>query len=465
MLCSVHRHRAVKDNMCEERNNKTTPNKKRSQYPTASMDLTKFHNTGHTHDAAQGLSRVVMVRKMEQRIFVNSSKTGEEPQVETLTKETVQTFRTGNRTERKITTSQKKNISKQSSDAQEYITLSRSSSSSPEMMSDIKRKSLNKRQPLTDSEVIKFIQECLNSHNEYRSRHKAPLLVLSKKLCKYSEEWAKHLVLKGILEHRQNCPYGENLFCCWSLLATHRVDGHEPVDSWYQEIQYHPFGKEPTSLKSGHFSQVVWVGSRELGVGIAKSRNGHIFVVANYDPPGNFLGQFKENVPPLGGFQNIELPDIKSCNISLFDDEQFLQEGLTLHNEYRKKHRVPRLVLNKDLCKCAEEWAKTLARDDKFMHRPDCSYGENLFSMWSSNSITMKDACTQWYQEGKDYNYNVEPKVLKSGHFTQMVWKNTKEVGFGVSKGRSGRIVIVANYYPAGNVIGQFLDNVLCPRN
>lgn len=35
----------------------------------------------------------------------------QQPQVETLTKETVQTFRSGNRTERKVTTSQKKDIS------------------------------------------------------------------------------------------------------------------------------------------------------------------------------------------------------------------------------------------------------------------------------------------------------------------------------------------------------------------
>lgn len=136
-------------------------------------------------------------------------------------------------------------------------------------------------------------------------------------------------MVRGGLEHRQNCPYGENLFCCWSSISNYTpTEGREPVDAWYQEGQLHPFGKEPSSLKSGtrvrwesappkppiitvlsvlpnrfsvgYFTQVIWMGSRELGVGIAKSRNGQIFVVANYDPPGNFLGQFKENVPPVG---------------------------------------------------------------------------------------------------------------------------------------------------------------------
>jgi hypothetical protein len=49
---------------------------------------------------------------------------------------------------------------------------------------------------------------------------------------------------------------------------------------------------------SGHFSQVVWRDSKELGVAFAKSRNGTIYVVANYSPPGNVTGRYAENVPP-----------------------------------------------------------------------------------------------------------------------------------------------------------------------
>lgn len=45
----------------------------------------------------------------------------------------------------------------------------------------------------------------------------------------------------------------------------------------------------------GHFTQVVWKSSSKLGVGIAR-KNGHILVVANYDPPGNYQGQYANNV-------------------------------------------------------------------------------------------------------------------------------------------------------------------------
>jgi hypothetical protein len=48
---------------------------------------------------------------------------------------------------------------------------------------------------------------------------------------------------------------------------------------------------------SGHFSQMVWKNSTELGIGRARDQNGKVFIVANYNPPGNYIGQFAENVP------------------------------------------------------------------------------------------------------------------------------------------------------------------------
>lgn len=50
------------------------------------------------------------------------------------------------------------------------------------------------------------------------------------------------------------------------------VNGREPVEAWYSEIVHHPFGKEPMTLKTGHFTQVVWKDSTLLGVGMAKNR-------------------------------------------------------------------------------------------------------------------------------------------------------------------------------------------------
>lgn len=46
-----------------------------------------------------------------------------------------------------------------------------------------------------------------------------------------------------------------------------------------------------------------------------------------------------------------------------------------------------------------------------------------------------------------------------TGHFTQLVWKSTTQVGFGVAT-RGNYTVGVALYYQAGNVIGSFKQNV-----
>ena len=51
--------------------------------------------------------------------------------------------------------------------------------------------------------------------------------------------------------------------------------------------------------KAGHFTQVVWKGSREIGVGRAFADKGQsVYVVCNYLPAGNYIGHYKENVLP-----------------------------------------------------------------------------------------------------------------------------------------------------------------------
>ena len=68
----------------------------------------------------------------------------------------------------------------------------------------------------------------------------------------------------------------------------------------------------------------------------------------------------------------------------------------------------------------------------------------------------------EWYKEESNYNYDGQFSP-NTGHFTQMIWRETKRVGFGFAITDTGKFYVVANYYPAGNYKNHFLRNVLRP--
>lgn len=150
----------------------------------------------------------------------------------------------------------------------------------------------------SDDDGETFEEDALKKHNEYRTKHGCPPLKMDKKLCKYAQEWADKLSKENKFEHRQNVPYGENLYCTWSSNPKRGCSGSKAVESWYSEVEQHQFGTEPRSMGTGHFTQLVWKNSKNFGVAKARSSNGKIIVVANYEPAGNFIGQYVQNVPP-----------------------------------------------------------------------------------------------------------------------------------------------------------------------
>ena len=50
------------------------------------------------------------------------------------------------------------------------------------------------------------------------------------------------------------------------------------------------------SCFSGSFTQMVWRGTTDIGVGRAFGPQGQTFVVALYKPPGNIRSKYEENV-------------------------------------------------------------------------------------------------------------------------------------------------------------------------
>jgi uncharacterized protein YkwD len=134
------------------------------------------------------------------------------------------------------------------------------------------------------------------------------------------------------------------------------------------------------------------------------------------------------------------------------------------HNKVRKEVGTVPLVWSNELASYSQRWAEYLAKENncEMRHRGENDregkrYGENIF--WGSDSKVYKpiDASISWYSEIKDYTYaTLSPNNWSTtGHYTQMVWKNTRKMGAGVAFCPSGAIIVVANYDPPGNYMGE----------
>jgi hypothetical protein len=150
------------------------------------------------------------------------------------------------------------------------------------------------------AEIDRFREAVLRSHNELRAIHRAPPLILDKALNKYAEAWADRLAATGQFTHSRG-PYGENLAYYGSSLSIDGVAaGLDAVKDWGSEVARYRYGSGFSSA-TGHFTQMVWAGSSRLGCGMARGPRGRmntVYIVCNYDPPGNYEGEFRRNVLP-----------------------------------------------------------------------------------------------------------------------------------------------------------------------
>lgn len=144
-------------------------------------------------------------------------------------------------------------------------------------------------------------------------------------------------------------------------------------------------------------------------------------------------------------------------------DHAFQSSIVGRHNALRAKHGAAALQWNANVAKVAQDWADRIARSDQMKHRQPNKYGENIFWM-SGGAVTGEMVTNSWYGEIKDYNFARPGFGMSTGHFTQVVWKGSKEIGCGVAKSRRGGTYVVCNYNPPGNYQGRFPENVAKPK-
>jgi uncharacterized protein YkwD len=128
---------------------------------------------------------------------------------------------------------------------------------------------------------------------------------------------------------------------------------------------------------------------------------------------------------------------------------------LAAHNSVRKPLRIAPLSWSNELALKAQDWANNLIKTGKFYHRQHTAYGENLLEFTGTSANAKPEEVVQeWKAEVIDYDYSSNRCRSVCGHYTQIVWRSTREVGCAVARS-ARREVWVCEYDPPGNVAGQ----------
>jgi hypothetical protein len=136
------------------------------------------------------------------------------------------------------------------------------------------------------------------------------------------------------------------------------------------------------------------------------------------------------------------------------------QEILNAHNSYRSQVGVPPLTWSDALASHAQEWAQHLSDTGKFEHSGAKGEGENIW-MGTSGAYSFTQMIQSFGNEKQHFVAGTFPNVSNTGnwadvgHYTQMVWRNTTQVGCAGVSGRDGKYRLVCRYISQGNVIGQ----------
>lgn len=170
-------------------------------------------------------------------------------------------------------------------------------------------------------------------------------------------------------------------------------------------------------------------------------------------------------------------PIYPSPESGMKDWESYFLDG---HNKLRCLHGMPPMNWNKALAQKAQEWASDMGERYQRGQNPHSSHsfrknvaghwmvGENIAwqSRWSGYQAAELKATYSWYSEIKDTDEgrvrqgNTIPRSPMIGHYTQLVWKGSRDLGCGENKKGKGEGFYVCMYGAAGNMQGQVTSNV-----
>jgi pathogenesis-related protein 1 len=120
------------------------------------------------------------------------------------------------------------------------------------------------------------------------------------------------------------------------------------------------------------------------------------------------------------------------------------------HNKARADVGVKPVVWSDKLAAYAQNWAQKLASTGTFTHSGG-NFGENL-----AQGDSVEVALNMWLTEKPNYNGGTisNQNLMDSGHYTQIVWRDTKRIGCGKAK-TGDSFIWVCSYDPPGNYLGE----------
>ena len=140
----------------------------------------------------------------------------------------------------------------------------------------------------------------LKVHNDSRKEVGVNLIEWSEELSKDAKNYAETLAKnnKGLVHSESNNRpgQGENLYYAWSSSEKTETPLNDASVAWYNEIKDYKYAEIGSSLNEGvvigHYTQMIWYSTKYLGMGYAISTDGKVYVVARYNPPGNYVGEY-----------------------------------------------------------------------------------------------------------------------------------------------------------------------------
>ena len=136
------------------------------------------------------------------------------------------------------------------------------------------------------------------------------------------------------------------------------------------------------------------------------------------------------------------------------DEYAFENAIVQVTNNYRRQHSANDIYWNTGLAAYAARYLNSNKCVFKHSSGP---YGENIAYGYDTPASTV----SAWGDERSDYDYNNPGYSPATGHFTQLVWKSTTDVGCArIWCGNYMGWFLVCEYNPPGNYIGEFAENV-----